>query len=302
MNKKKSIILLVVVIIILAVVALKKPATKTAAPTLINTVTYMCDSQKQLTAAYYDGASTASTSANTPPVPGGSVIVTLPDGTTQNLKQTISADGGRYANADESFVFWNKGNGVMVLQNNEQKDYTGCIAVAPNPTGMNLSQIYASATNGFSIRTPDGYTPTDPYLYQLTPDKTIPGAKFTIPEAKSTGTNLGGDTYISVEHIAGAQTCTADMFMSMPNIKPTTITENGTDYSLATSTDAGAGNRYQEAVYAIPGSSPCTAVRYFIHYSVFENYPKGSITEFDEGALVNEFDAIRHTLTLNPTM
>ena len=301
MNKKIGIVILIIVIALLAIVALRKPGAKVDQPTLVNTVTYMCDNNKQVTAQYYEGASTPSTSADTPPIPGGSAVITLADKTKQNLKQTISADGGRYANTDESFVFWSKGNGAMILQNNTQKDYTGCIAVAPNPTGMNLSQIYANSKDAFSIRLPDGYIPTDTYLYQLTENKTIPGVKFTIPEAESTGTNLGGDTYISVEKLASTQACSAEMFLNVPNLKGHTITENGTDYSLATSTGAGAGNRYQEAVYAIPVSNPCTAVRYFIHYSVFENYPKGSITEFDEGALINEFDAVRHTLTLNPT-
>jgi hypothetical protein len=52
-------------------------------------------------------------------------------------------------------------------------------------------------------------------------------------------------------------------------------------------------------VYAIPGTKPCTAVRYFIHYSVFENYPPGTVKAFDHAALVATFDAIRRTLRIN---
>lgn len=62
-----------------------------------------------------------------PPIPSGSVKIILSDGRTFNLPQTISADGGRYANSDESFVFWSKGDGAMVLENNIEKNYMGCV-------------------------------------------------------------------------------------------------------------------------------------------------------------------------------
>lgn len=34
------------------------------------------------------------------------------------LPQTISASGARYANSDQSFVFWNKGDTAFIEQNN----------------------------------------------------------------------------------------------------------------------------------------------------------------------------------------
>jgi len=47
------------------------------------------------------------------------VKLNLSDGRQFNLPRTISADGGRYANADESFVFWNKGNSAFIQENNK---------------------------------------------------------------------------------------------------------------------------------------------------------------------------------------
>ncbi len=52
--------------------------------------------------------------------------VTLSDGRTMNLAQTVSADGGRYANSDDSFVFWTKGNGAFVTENGTTT-YANCI-------------------------------------------------------------------------------------------------------------------------------------------------------------------------------
>jgi membrane-bound inhibitor of C-type lysozyme len=42
------------------------------------------------------------------------------------LPQTISASGARYANKDESLVFWNKGDSAF-LQQNGQNLYDGCV-------------------------------------------------------------------------------------------------------------------------------------------------------------------------------
>lgn len=58
-----------------------------------------------------------------------SVKIALSDGRSMTLPHALSADGARYANADESFVFWNKGNGAFIEENGKTT-YTDC--TAPN--------------------------------------------------------------------------------------------------------------------------------------------------------------------------
>ncbi len=158
-----------------------------------------------------------------------------------------------------------------------------------------LSQEYASSTQGFSLHYPMGYVVDDTYHYQnLGPGKDISGVKFTIPERMATGTNLSDDTYLSVEQIPQTQQCTAEIFLDQARAQ--TITDGDMTYSVASSTGAAAGNRYEETVYALPGRNHCIAVRYFIHYGVIENYPAGLVREFDKEALLKEFDTIRRTL------
>ncbi|HUD03973.1 MAG TPA: MliC family protein, partial [Candidatus Paceibacterota bacterium] len=57
---------------------------------------------------------------------GDKVTISLSDGRTMNLPQTISADGGRYANTDDSFVFWNKGNTAFITENGTTT-FSNCI-------------------------------------------------------------------------------------------------------------------------------------------------------------------------------
>lgn len=174
-----------------------------------------------------------------------------------------------------------------------------------NPVVINKPPVsnpllnYTNTKLGFSISLPVGYAPDESYQYQeLGPGKDINGAKFTIPDSVATGTNLSSDSYISVEEIPQTAACSASLFL-YPNISAKTVVDNGATYSFATSSDAAAGNRYDETVYALPNTNPCVAVRYFIHYGAIENYPAGMVKQFDEEAITNDFDQIRRTLVLS---
>ena len=137
MNTRTTIIVLVVIIILGAIFVLARMQSTPAAPppAPIATVLYSCNDSKTIAASYYEGETKPAAGPNLPPTPGGSVAITLSDGRAMTLAQTISADGARYANADESFVFWNKGNTALVLEGGQEKSYIGCIAAAPLPAG-----------------------------------------------------------------------------------------------------------------------------------------------------------------------
>ena len=57
--------------------------------------------------------------------PVDQVKLKLSDGRDLTLPHAISADGARYANADESIVFWNKGDTAFVTENGKET-YSGC--------------------------------------------------------------------------------------------------------------------------------------------------------------------------------
>jgi hypothetical protein len=124
--------------------------------------------------------------------------------------------------------------------------------------------VFTSQEFGFSIKVPPGYTPDTSYVYQLAPGRQIKGVKFTIPEALTTGTNLSRDTYVSVESLPNTSNCSAGLFLDGDH-PATTLIEAGQSYSYATASNAGAGNRYDESVYALPDNNACLAMRYLIH-------------------------------------
>lgn len=251
------------------------------APQPVATVAFACNEGKSLGATFYEG----------------SVALTLSDGRSMTLPQTRSASGIRYANEGEDFVFWGKGNTAFIQEGAAgDETYSGCIVVSPDASGV-LTQVYATSTAGFSLRFPAGYAVDPGYAYQaLGPGKEIAGVKFTISPALAAGTNLSSDSYISVEWRPGDASCLATSFIDGGTAG--TFSDAGVDYSVATTSGAGAGNIYDEAVFAIPGTSPCTAVRYLIHSTQFANYPAGTVTEFDKSKIVTEFDFIRRSLVL----
>lgn len=54
------------------------------------------------------------------------VELDLSDGRHVSLAQSISADGGRYATSNDSFVFWNKGNTAFITENGTTT-FDGCV-------------------------------------------------------------------------------------------------------------------------------------------------------------------------------
>lgn len=73
---------------------------------------FECEGEKALKAEFLDG----------------SVRLALSDGRVLSLPQTSSGSGTRYANTDESFVFWNKGITSFVEENGTQT-FASCLQI-----------------------------------------------------------------------------------------------------------------------------------------------------------------------------
>ena len=96
------------------------------APKPVATVQYSCAQGKALIAEYFDGSSRMAPDGR--PIPGGRVVLTFTDGKKLTLAQTLSGSGIRYANEDESLVFWSKGDTAFVEEGPKQTvTYENCV-------------------------------------------------------------------------------------------------------------------------------------------------------------------------------
>lgn len=78
------------------------------------------------------------------------VELSLSDGRNMLLSQAISASGARYANSDESFVFWNKGDTAFVDEKNEItfKDCTTISDIQSTTTIANPASVNCANVGG----------------------------------------------------------------------------------------------------------------------------------------------------------
>lgn len=156
--------------------------------------------------------------------------------------------------------------------------------------------LYQSPSMHLAIAHPPKWK-VDPNYIDSTmgPGKEIHGIAFTVSDERAKGTNLASDTSLDVLTLPGA--CEASRFVDSPqDVK--TVTEAGRTYSYATAQDAGAGNRYEETIYALQGTSPCLAVRYYVHYMAIENFPAGAVKAFDRNALTKTMGRMRRSLAI----
>ncbi len=161
-------------------------------------------------------------------------------------------------------------------------------------------KTYTNPALHYSISYPESWK-ADPNFVSVSlgPDHEIKGIAFVIPESLARGTNLShNDTEISVESIPGTN-CKPSQFLD-PAEHVRKLKADGRTYTTAESGDAGAGNRYETVLFVVDGTSPCMAVRYFIHSTNIQNYDPGTVKAFDRAALIKQFDAIRATLKFSP--
>jgi hypothetical protein len=151
--------------------------------------------------------------------------------------------------------------------------------------------LYHDSHYGFAIAHPPHWGVNPAYKHDMKPE--IHGVSFTVSADVTRGTNLAADTQLSVEHLDGA--CNASRFLDEPS-KSRSVTDGNRTYSMATAQDAGAGNRYEETVYALAHGGVCFGIRYFIHYGAIGNYDAGTVKAFDRAALTGTFDRMRRSL------
>lgn len=100
----------------------------------VASLVYYCENNKTLKVDFFDKkdevASTTEEEIDTsnlnPNIPTGNVVIMLDDRRNFELNQKVSAEGARYSNKDESFVFLDKGEDILILEFDTEKYYKNC--------------------------------------------------------------------------------------------------------------------------------------------------------------------------------
>ena len=119
-------------------------------------------------------------------------------------------------------------------------------------------------------------------------------AQINVPQSYEAGTNFA-DAKFTVGTSAdpsAVATCLTYNPTGGPTTKSTTATINGTTYTVFQSSDVGAGNHYDTTSYRTMRNSQCYVIEYTIHYATFQNFPAGTVTQFDEAGLKTKLDAV----------
>ncbi|MEI8328287.1 MAG: DUF333 domain-containing protein [Candidatus Taylorbacteria bacterium] len=98
--KKTQTIAAIIILIILGSIYLYFKVPENGDTRVVNTVSFSCAESKTIDAIFF----------------ANKVQLSLSDGRYMNIPQVISASGARYANSDETFVFWNKGDTAFVTE------------------------------------------------------------------------------------------------------------------------------------------------------------------------------------------
>lgn len=153
-------------------------------------------------------------------------------------------------------------------------------------------KTYTDPRLGWSVSyPPDWRVDADYSIGAPYADTTIRGVSFTAPAGYSQNTNLGSAVF-SVETRPG-KNCKPTQFSDFSD-QILKVKADGRRYLSLQGEDGGAGQRDNVTIHVIEGT--CLAVRYALHYSVFENFEPGSITRFDQKGLSRMFNAMRASL------
>lgn len=157
---------------------------------------------------------------------------------------------------------------------------------------------FTSEGLGISLRYPASYSVDPSYTPHPGGKRGIVGVKVTIPDEMTEGNNLSSsDSGVSVEVLPDGSTCAGSDFVYQ-GLALESISEGSVHYSVIKTAEGAAGNLYEEVVYVINDSVPCTAIRYLVHSTNLANYPGTTIQTFDKKSLLKEFDIIRRSVVL----
>lgn len=237
----------------------------------------------------------------------GSVALTLSDGRSLSLPQMMSGSGARYeaTTTGVDIFFWNKGDNAFISEN-EATTYVDCTAAHVVSSDVSGYDVYSDQSKSFSFTFPTDFSIAGSavgYTQDWSVNATTSGmvlAHIEVPKSFEAGTNFG-DARFTVGTSADPSAIAECLTSPKGNYGSTTpVTMNGVPFTKITFTGAGAGNRYDTTSYRAVRGNQCYAVEYTIHYGVIENYPVGTVKEFDEARVQSALEKMVQSFQFLP--
>jgi len=284
-------VLILAVVFMIGAYALSAFPKKTAAPSGVQSgenppITFYCGDGNTMNAVFAEG----------------SLALTLSDGEQLTLPQVRSGSGIRYeaTTTTSDLLFVGKGDSGSFTNSASTTDmrYATCTAATVTDSDAPGYKLYTDRSDTFSFAFPSNFDVAGTemgYGYAWTAPATTTGmqlAKIVVPKSFEPGTNFG-DAWFSVgvsSDPSAVASCFSTLSGSSDSSVPATI--GGITFAKLEFSGAGAGNRYDTTSYRAVRDGQCYAIEYTIHYGVFENYPAGSVTKFDEAKVARALDEV----------
>ena len=155
---------------------------------------------------------------------------------------------------------------------------------------------YRDTEYGFSIQYPEIATTSPVNFEGYLPLTQTPLVSFVLPKSMYTGTNLvEAGVYIGATTSPGVLARCLVMASNLGENGVGSATINGAEFMVATSTDAGAGNFYEEKVYRRIQNGACLEIVELLHSGNIGNYTPGTVVEFEKAKFSGYLDATVHT-------
>jgi membrane-bound inhibitor of C-type lysozyme len=298
--KTTSIIVIVIGVIIVVAAGVGGALYLLRAPQTISqrttNVQFTCDNNKTIAATFYPDNDTH-------------VDLQLSDGRKLSVPHASSASGARYATADESFVFWNKGDTAFITEG-QTTTYENCTLKGSTPPPQKQSVSDGTITipyaDPFGLATKPEQVPVHSYIPPCDPtafDYCVyyAGTAYKGTNFESAGIRIQKRADLSSERLC-LNTPPAGFDASM---KPDNTTSTNT-YSMSVFSnvsDAAAGHYSAGSLYRlfVRSDSSCYEFETRIGQSRFENYPTGTIKKFtdqDSQQLMTQMKNLLEGITL----
>lgn len=278
-----AIVLTIIAIAVAAVLLFKKyPAS--APVTLVPTnIHYACTS----------GAIDASYTGDT-------VALTLSDGRTFVLPQTISASGVRYEK--DGLVFVSKGDNSF-FEENSVTTYNNCVANAATAVSDGDTKTFTDNGKTFTFSYPNtlvlsggeiGYNTS---WRNNTQTLGLSFVKVAIPRGSYPKTNFS-EAWFTVGTSSDATAIKECLIATNGEQAKGITTINGVQYATFELGDAGAGNYYETTSYRTMRNSQCYAIEYTVHSTNLGAYdPSQGISQFDGVTVIDILESIVHSFS-----